>query len=379
MLFLPSTHAMVIVHTIPWEASVKRQVKNIGMATILLVSALLLSSASSVSVSAARLAFVADMSQLQIKDARGNIISDVYEGMELPNGSAIRTARTSAEVILEPNGTLINISENTSMSIDEFQQSASDTNALSLYAGNLRIVAARITGAHYGIRTPSTIAGVRGTDFVVSSTPGQADVIGVRDGQIELKSLRSGLITRVDRGQAFDSLTGTRPQSFDSVFGASAQQFFDGRLSFNRGNPRQVPHDGSYDSEFDFFDDENFFGDTESFFRDYPFRDEDRAFFDAWEDDEFFDDLFDEWTWDEEFFGEDWEDTFFEAGADYFEVYEQEFFEEEGDFFDDEDDFESDAFGSEAFGDDFDDFDDDYEDDFEDDEWSDDDFEDWGW
>jgi len=108
-----------------------------------------------------------------------------------PDVCAERSRSVGAEVRLRPNGSIIRIGPDTTFRLDELQRrSTSDPNQFSVYAGKVRIVAARI----------------RGTDFVVEVRLGLRETILVRDGSVEVfnKSSRQSVI--VDEGEWTDVL-----------------------------------------------------------------------------------------------------------------------------------------------------------------------------
>ena len=109
-------------------------------------------------------------------------------GMEVPIGSTIVTFDGDyAEISLDPNGSIIRISENTNFSIDALQgASGAAENVFSIAVGKFRAVAGRATGdERYIYKGPSAVCGVRGTDSGMSVIPGQLESAFVFEGSIE--------------------------------------------------------------------------------------------------------------------------------------------------------------------------------------------------
>lgn len=115
------------------------------------------------------LEFFDDESTLAIVDEDGFEVN-FYMGMGLSPGDRIVTTTGSVEVRLEPNGSIFFIGPNTEWSLDSLDgRDGADTNRFAVQRGRVRMVAAQFAErvSRYEIRTPSAVAGVRGTDFGV--------------------------------------------------------------------------------------------------------------------------------------------------------------------------------------------------------------------
>ena len=192
--------------------------------------------AQSASEPTAFLFYYDDDFELEVFDGSGDYISDVFIGMELFPGSTIKTYNSTAEIQLEPNGSVLKVSENSIFQIEAFQTTADESNDFSLFNGKLRVIAARagLGYENYSIITQSAVCGVRGTDFVIDSI----GVLAVKDGAVEFSSLLSGETIDVISGQIADVFA----DSFKAA-AASAQtlsSLFSG-LDFKGADPAQVP------------------------------------------------------------------------------------------------------------------------------------------
>ena len=182
------------------------------------------------------LVYYDDDFELEVFDSAGDYIGEVFIGMELFPGSTIKTYNTSAEIQLDPNGSILKISENSVFQIEAFQTTADESNDFSLFNGKLRVIAARagLGYENYSIITQSAVCGVRGTDFVIDSI----GVLAVRDGEVSFSSLLSGDTISVISGQIADvfadtfAATAASAQSLASVFSG---------MDFNGTDPGQVP------------------------------------------------------------------------------------------------------------------------------------------
>jgi hypothetical protein len=184
---------------------------------------------------AAIIVYADDEFELEVYDAAGTLV-DAYIGMELLEGDSIRTNNTSAELQLEPNGSILKLSEATSMKIDGFQRDVNSSNDISLLGGKLRAVAAKTinSSANYNIFTQSAVCGVRGTDFVI----GAEGKLVVAEGQVEFIKSATGESLQIAAGMAADALA----ESFAAIMLTAeqlAQEFQS--FQFKALDPANVP------------------------------------------------------------------------------------------------------------------------------------------
>ena len=175
---------------------------------------------------------------IEVRDPDGFTIANVNFGDSLAPGTQIFTNNGSAELSLQPNGTIIRLTPNTTFTIDSVQgQGGAASNEFTIAQGRIRTVAARSAGADYRFRTATAVGGVRGTDFGIEVIPGQKDQLFVKEGSVEFTN-NAGQSVLLGAGQAADA--------FASVFEAvtlSAEELgelFSG-LDFVQLDPTQVP------------------------------------------------------------------------------------------------------------------------------------------
>jgi hypothetical protein len=168
------------------------------------------------------LVYYEDDFELEVFDSSGEYIGEVFIGMELFPGSTIKTYNTTAEIQLDPNGSVLKISENSIFQIEAYQKAPDESNDFTLFSGKLRVIAARagLGYENYSIITESAVCGVRGTDFVIDSI----GVLAVLDGAVEFSSLISGETIGVLSGQIADifadtfAATAATAQSLAAIF-----------------------------------------------------------------------------------------------------------------------------------------------------------------
>ncbi len=163
-------------------------------------------------------------------------------GEEIAGGETIATGRSSAEIKLSPNGTIIKIARNTNFVIEALAGSAGKSdNEFALLGGKLRTVAAKAaSGERYRIRTPTAVCGVRGTDFSMNVQPGAQDAVFVKRGLVEFSRNVGGAMESVMVG------AGQFADAFGASFMAaafSAEQFASefSDLEFSALDPEAVP------------------------------------------------------------------------------------------------------------------------------------------
>jgi hypothetical protein len=135
-------------------------------------------------------------------------------GQELEPGSTVRTANDSTVVLfLDQNGPLVKLTENTTLGIDKltFEPTGVDTivdTQLDLKSGRvIGIVRKLSTTSKYEIKTPTGVAGIRGTEYSISAT-GQVYVISGSVVVVSVRADGSVLTQVVNAGEMFNPASG---------------------------------------------------------------------------------------------------------------------------------------------------------------------------
>jgi hypothetical protein len=161
-------------------------------------------------------------------------------GMDVPVGATIVTFDgDSAEVRLQPNGSIIKIAANTNFLVEGLQGAGgADANRFAVAVGKIRNVAARATGNdRYVVRGASTVAGVRGTDWGMEVLPGQRERAFTLKGLIDFTNA-AGQTIQLAAGKIADGLAST----FEAL--ELTQDLMNeilGDLQFLQLNPDEVP------------------------------------------------------------------------------------------------------------------------------------------
>ena len=181
--------------------------KKILLACIILFGAALFLAAQQPS---AVLEYFEDISgDLRVVTADGEELygSELAFGDELLPGSTLVTYDGDyAEISLDPNGSIIRISENTNFRVDALQgREGAGENAFSMAVGKFRAVVAKSVDARYRFQGQSAVCGVRGTDFGMFVLPGERESTFVVDGLVDFTN-SAGQTVEVGAGMMADAL-----------------------------------------------------------------------------------------------------------------------------------------------------------------------------
>ena len=246
------------------------------------------------------LTYFDDAGEIEVYDFTGKEISDIYMGYPLLIGYGVQTRSSTAELQLQPNGTIVKLQENSFMKIEEMQGTENaKTNRFALMRGFLRMVASRLFNSNYSVKTPSAVLGVRGTDFSVSVDTDAVSNILVQDGKVEVFNPASRETMKLQAGEGV-TVRQRVLQKIEMEMEEVRKRIalFEFRSVAPEKVPRKAPDD--YENKYDyfsdieyrqfreFFADENFFDDSEQYleqFRDY-YRDEMADFQDRFEEEQ---------------------------------------------------------------------------------------------
>lgn len=134
-------------------------------------------------------------------------------GAVLTPGTQIRTGNdASVDLFLDQNGPLVRLAENTVLGIEKlnFENTGVDTvieTSLDLKAGRIVGVVKKLSGtSKYEVKTPSGVAGIRGTEYVISAD----GTVNVLIGQVVVVYVKTdgGVVTQVvNAGERFNPAT----------------------------------------------------------------------------------------------------------------------------------------------------------------------------
>lgn len=140
---------------------------------------------------------------------------DAEFGMTVAAGDTVATGPAGIAVLRLNDRSQVKLRENTRLVVD----SVSDQAAVTLNSGGVFALVSRVTGASaraigFEVRTPSVVAGVRGTEFFVAYGRTVEDApdlwLCVNEGSVEVAIPSTGQSTVVEEGEGINILGGTR-------------------------------------------------------------------------------------------------------------------------------------------------------------------------
>ena len=147
----------------------------------------------------------------------------VQTGDPVGMGDAVRTKRNGKAEIQFRDESVIQLAPETRITIDQYSFRPDNTREkgfLSLLRGKIRAVVSKIrasivsvsgTDSNFNIKTPTAVAGVKGTDFLVYYDRGVTGVIFLEGFGFAYNPDRPGVVVPVRAGQATFVPSGTQP------------------------------------------------------------------------------------------------------------------------------------------------------------------------
>lgn len=180
-----------------------------------------------------------DPSEVTITTSDGIVMEGDF-GMQVALESTIQTGAATVEIRLDPNGTILNLGEDTLFELTAVQgRRSSDETILTLLQGRLRTIAARSgLNNRYSIKTPTAVCGIRGTD-ILNSVDGADSFILCNSGSVEvINALNTANRVTIGANQQVNT-TAPSFSSLDIPADEVAEIF--NQLSFIGLDPDEVP------------------------------------------------------------------------------------------------------------------------------------------
>jgi FecR protein len=148
----------------------------------------------------------------------GEFLSE-YEidfGLELYTYDILQTGRDGyAEIeITSPVSSEISVKvmASSTLNLEHRVKSNGGETSINLHRGSVQARAATlIRGGNFNIKTQSSIMGVRGTTFTVSTTPDDSLLVSCREGEVSCSS--SGSDSLIQPGKIYEAAAGDRPRT----------------------------------------------------------------------------------------------------------------------------------------------------------------------
>lgn len=156
----------------------------------------------------------------------------------------VRTRPASKVKVLLRDDSIMTLAENSEMEFTEFLLTPQQRRTtVSLLTGTLRVVTTKIFGAGSGteVRTANTVAGVRGTTFVVIFIPPSTTQVLSLEGVVSVRNLNPAIPQIEPLQQNFRTVVvGNAPPSRATVLSAAERQAIERELRLTEQVPVEV-------------------------------------------------------------------------------------------------------------------------------------------
>jgi hypothetical protein len=141
-----------------------------------------------------RAQLVIDYGTVQVKNEGGSWTS-AENGMDLYQSDSIRTGDNSSASIILFETSIVRLDSNTKVTLEEIIREEETTVTLQQDSGRTWNTISKISGIDdYEVQTPTTVASVRGTAFVVIVDENGSTYYGVSHGILNVSSISNGVI-----------------------------------------------------------------------------------------------------------------------------------------------------------------------------------------
>jgi hypothetical protein len=169
-------------------------------------------------------------------DIRANPNDDFHraqKGEDVVEGSRVRTGEKSEIVLRFTDGSILTVSERSSMLVTRVTSQERDRSAVVLFFGKLWAKVTKQSQPAFDVATPNAVAGVRGTEFeTIVGDDGEARVV-VKEGRVAVSDDASE--KSVDPGESVDA-------SPDGVFAPTTKR--NDEKDFNRQHRENIQKNG---------------------------------------------------------------------------------------------------------------------------------------
>lgn len=147
------------------------------------------------SSNAAKAQLIIESGTVQVKHGEGAWVT-AQNGMDLYQSDSVKTEdNTSASIVLFESS-IIRLDSNTSVTLQELIQQGGETSVtINQNAGRTWNTVSKMSGIdNYDVQTPTTVASVRGTAFIIIVQPNGTTYYGVSHGILNVSSVSNGTI-----------------------------------------------------------------------------------------------------------------------------------------------------------------------------------------
>ena len=136
---------------------------------------------------------------VDIKKSSGTV-SEAFVGDELFAGNSIITGKDSYAELIQKAGSTYKISPETVFVVREMESKGKKESVLAVTVGEVAFKVSKVASEKPLIATHSTVAGVRGTEFIVYSGSDGSSFIAVTEGLVEVEAFGKSVKLNPDEG-----------------------------------------------------------------------------------------------------------------------------------------------------------------------------------
>ena len=202
---------------------------------IIFIAIFMMITSSLFAQSIARVSFVDGW--VDIRTSAGKV-DEAFVGNELFSGNSVITGKDGyAELLERASGSRFRISPNTVFAVREREVNGKNESVLAVAVGEVAFKVNRVAGTGTSVATSSTVAGIRGTEFVVYSGSDGSTFIAVSEGLVEVEAF--GRSVQLHADEAVEVRPGNPPGPKIQLLGRSLDfsQWNDGKKQEFLNNP----------------------------------------------------------------------------------------------------------------------------------------------
>ena len=155
---------------------------------------------------------------VDIKDGSGKVL-EAFIGDDLYPGNSVITGKNSYAELLEKSGSTYKMSPDTVFTVREMESNGKKESVLAVTVGEVAFKFNKVASSEPMIATNSTVAGVRGTEFIVYSGSDGSSLIAVTAGLVEVEA--AGKSVSLNPDEAVEVKPGSPPGPKIQLIGRS--------------------------------------------------------------------------------------------------------------------------------------------------------------
>ena len=153
---------------------------------------------------------------VDLKSGKGTPV-EAFIGDEIRTGDSVITGSDGIATIEREGALTINIASDTVFTLQEIDTDTGKETAMAAAVGSVKFKFGKLIGKEPQIRTPSMVAGVRGTEFTVWTAPEGSTLVAVTSGEVAVSAEGATVSLLADEGVSVEP--GKLPGEKFSVLG----------------------------------------------------------------------------------------------------------------------------------------------------------------